>query len=132
DADLAIVENACVHLAVVPGSTDGVVGLLPLRRFLPATLGNLSLDQHYRPTADEDLLGLANLPREIEATSDTAPSPALRATPQLHALGIGQGARWEVLGTFNLDPTLLASLVASAASTSGTRLLWEWRPSWMS
>lgn len=132
DADIAIVENASVHLAIMPGTADGVLGLMPLRRFSPAALSGLSLDQHYRPPAGEDLLGLCNLLREIEATADTANPTSLRATPQLHALGIGQGARWEVIGTFNLDPTLLATLVASAATTGGTRLLWEWRPSWMS
>jgi hypothetical protein len=131
EADIAIVENASVHLAVVPGVAEGVLGLFPLRRFSPASLNNLALDQHYRPPAGEDLIGLADLLRELEGSGAPA-TPALRATPQLQALGIGQGARWEVLGTFNLDPALLAAVVASSSSVSGTRLLWEWRPSWMS
>jgi hypothetical protein len=131
DADIAIVENASVHLAIVDGDSPGVLGLLPLRRFSPVNLRHLTLDQHYRPIEGEDLLGLGDLLREMEARGSST-SPALRATPQIQALGIGQGARWEVLGTFNLDPALLASVVAFSPVTSGTRLLWEWRPSWMS
>ena len=130
DADMALIENASVHLAVVPGTAEGVVGPVALRRFSPTVLENLTLDQNFSPKPGEDLLGLSDLLREIEGQANVA-SSALRATPQVHALGVGQGARWEVLGTFNLDPSLLASLVASSTQAPERRLLWEWRPSWM-
>src|SRR6185437_12014763 len=38
DTDVALVENASVHLAVTTGEANGVLGLLPLRRFAPSAL----------------------------------------------------------------------------------------------
>lgn len=130
EADIALVENASVHLAVISGETEGVIGLLPLRRFSPAQLDQLRLDQNISPRAGEDLLGLSGLLREVENPAGIT-NAALRATPQVQALGIGRGARWEVLGTFNLDPALLSAVVVSASQAAEKRLLWEWRPSWM-
>ena len=130
DADLALVENATVHLAVTAGTAPGVLGLLPLRRFLPAELSGTQFDQNYLPADGEDILGLASLLRLLEAPTGED-QLCVRANPQVHALGIGRGAQWEVLGTFNIDPSLLATLVAGAPATAGKRLLWEWRPSWM-
>ena len=131
DADVALVENATVHLAVVPGTADGVLGLLPLRRFSPSDLQGLQFDQNFLPPEDEDLLGLSNLLRRIEGSATGNQQLALRALPQRHALGIGLGAQWEILGAFNLDPTLLATLVTDPNASQHERLLWEWRPSWM-
>lgn len=131
DVDMALIENASVHLAIVPGTTEGVLGLVALRRFSPGVLDDLTFNQNFSAKPGEDLLGLADLLREIESESTSAIS-ALRATPQIQALGVGLGARWEVLGTFNLDPALLSSLVASSTQGQEKRLLWEWRPSWMS
>ncbi|MGH7307092.1 MAG: hypothetical protein ACREK6_00185 [Candidatus Rokuibacteriota bacterium] len=130
NADIALVENATVHLAVTIGAAYGVLGILPLRRFLPADLSGTQLDQNFLPRDREDILGLASLLRLLEAPA-SEDKLCLRANPQLHALGIGRGAEWEVLGTFNVDPSLLATLVAGVPATSGRRLLWEWRPSWM-
>lgn len=129
-ADLALIENANVHLAVVTGTSQGVIGLLPLRRFSPAFIQNHTLDQNFSPLPGEDLLGLSYLLREIEST-DPQVTSAIRATPQVHALGLAGKSNWEVLGTFNLDPAVLSSLVATASQTGSNRLLWEWRPSWM-
>lgn len=130
DADLALIENSSVHLAITGGSSNGVVGPLPLRRFCPPRLEGTTLDQNYFAKPGDDLLGLADLLVEIECPS-TSTTAALRANPLAHALGIGMGGRWEVLGTFNLDPSLLASVVAEQGQSSGKRLLWEWRPSWL-
>jgi hypothetical protein len=130
DADIAFIENATVHLAIADSATHGLIGDLPLRRFLPADQTSTQLDQHFLPTAGEDVLGVASLLRLLESPSGS-PHLSIRARPQVHALGIGRGAQWEVLGTFNIAPSLLASLVASAPAQSGRRLLWEWRPSWM-
>ncbi len=130
EADVALVENATVHLAVTPGVAPGVLGVLPMRRFLPADLSGTQLDQNLLPADGEDLLGLASLLRVLEAPAGED-MLSIRANPQVHALGIGRGAQWEVLGTFNLDPSLLATLVAGVPATAGRRLLWEWRPSWM-
>ncbi len=127
DTDLALVENASVHLAVTPGEADGVIGPIPLRRFSPSSVQNLTLLQNFFVSDDEDFLGLARLLREVEAPPNTA-TASMRATPHIQALGIGQTAKWEVLGTFNLDPALLSAVVSQAP---GSRLLWEWRPSWM-
>jgi DNA phosphorothioation-dependent restriction protein DptH len=85
DTDLALVENASVHLGVVEGSADGVLGLLPIRRFSPSVLDALCLDQNYAPLASEDVLGLSNLLREIEIPP-ALQRPALRASPQAQAL----------------------------------------------
>lgn len=131
DADVALVENATVHLAVVPGTADGVLGLLPLRRFSPPDLQGLQFDQNFLTAENEDLLGLSNLLRRIEGSTNGQQQLALRALPQRHALGIGLGAQWEVLGAFNLDPTLLSMLVTDPSASQQERLLWEWRPSWM-
>jgi hypothetical protein len=127
DTDIALVENASVHLAVTSGEAYGVLGPLPLRRFAPSSLQNLTLDQHFFVSEGEDFLGLSDLLRQLEAPPNSD-SALLRATPLVQALGIGLGAKWEVLGTFNLDPALLSAVVSQSA---GTRLLWEWRPSWM-
>jgi hypothetical protein len=132
DADLAIIENATVHLAIVPGSAHGVIGLLPLRRFSPSTLQGTQFDQAFVPRENEDLLGLSRLLVQLEGNASNFAQPlVLRATPQRHALGLGLGAYWEVLGTFNIDPSLLSKLIASGAPSEQQRLLWEWRPSWM-
>jgi DNA helicase HerA-like ATPase len=130
DADLALVENATVHLAVTAGTAHGLLGVLPLRRFSPTDLTGTRLDQNFLPRDGEDILGLASLLRSIEAPGGED-KLCMRANPQLHALGIGRGGEWEVLGTFNIDPSVLATLVATAPTASGRRLLWEWRPSWM-
>lgn len=130
ETDVALVENASVHLGVVEGGANGVLGLIPLRRFSPADLQGLRLDQNFLPRPGEDVLGLADLLRAIESPPHLH-QPALRATPHAHALGIGRNARWEVLGTFNLDPALLSAVIAASSQGNGKRLLWEWRPSWM-
>lgn len=130
--DIAFIENASVHVGLVDGQTNGVVGPLLLKRFAPAVLDGLHLDQNFSPLPGEDLLGLANLLREIETPSNTPFQLALRASPQAQALGIGGNSRWEILGNFNLDPALLSAVVDTAMQTGQTRLLWEWRPSWMS
>ena len=129
--DVAFIENASVHVGLVDGQTSGVVGPLLLKRFAPAVLDGLHLDQNFSPLPGEDLLGLANLLREIETPSNTPSQLALRSSPQAQALGIGGNSRWEILGTFNLDPALLSAVVDTATQTRQTRLLWEWRPSWM-
>jgi hypothetical protein len=130
DTDLALIENASVHVAVVPTSAHGVVGSLPIRRFSPAKTENGMLDQSFSPRNGEDLLGICDLLREMEGDSAQALS-ALRASPQAQALGVRGGANWEVLGTFNLDPALLSTVIGAASSQTNKRLLWEWRPSWM-
>ncbi|MBW3599061.1 MAG: hypothetical protein KY475_17550 [Planctomycetes bacterium] len=130
DADLALIENATVHLAVTAGNAFGVIGALPLHRFLPSDLSGTQFDQNYLPSDGEDILGLASLLRRLEAPAGED-KLCVRANPQVHALGIGRGSQWEVLGTFNIDPAILATLVSHVPATSGRRLLWEWRPSWM-
>ena len=134
-ADVAFVENANVLLGVQDGETSGLLGPLPLRRFCPPVLkslgpNNLVLDQNYSTASGDDLLGLSDLLAEIEQEG----LHALRSSPESQALGIGLDARWEVLGTFNMDPLLLSSVVTKASSSLSTdkRLLWEWRPSWLS
>lgn len=131
DADIALIENPSVHLAITQGSAFGVTGPIPLRRFCPPSLEKGALDQNYsaEPGGD-DLLGLSSLLAEIECEAGGARA-ALRASPLSQALGIGVGGRWEVLGAFNLDPLLLASVVAEQGQSAGKRLLWEWRPSWL-
>ncbi|WP_129676601.1 DNA translocase FtsK [Candidatus Chloroploca sp. Khr17] len=127
NTDVAFVENASVNLAITQGTTAGILGPLLLRRFCPTAIGNTTFDQHYAAKPDEDLLGLASLLSEIEYGGENA---ALRSSPRPEELGIGMGAKWEVLGTFNMDPSLLSSVIATAQAT-GKRLLWEWRPSWL-
>ncbi len=130
EADVALVENSSVNLAIGKGATNGIIGAWPLRRFCPSTLANLMFDQNYAASPGDDLLGLSSLLAVIEYHGREK-FPALRAIPQINGLGIGMGSRWEVLGTFNLDPSLLSSVVATGTRTSGKRLLWEWRPSWL-
>jgi hypothetical protein len=127
-SDVAFVENAGVSLDVVQGATEGFLGGLPLRRLLPADNALGYMDQNFTPSADEDVLALAPLLRRIEATKDN--NEALRASPSLQTLGIAQGGKWEIIGTFNLSPRLLA-LTLSSGNKGDDRLLWEWRPSWL-
>ncbi len=129
-ADVALIENASVHVAAVAGEAHGVLGLLPLRRFCPSRISELNLDQNFAPKEEDDLLGLSALLRDIESEPSAQQHVALRCSPLVQALGIGRGAHWEVLGAFNLDPALLSQLVASR-TTSDLRLLWEWRPTWI-
>jgi hypothetical protein len=131
NADIAFIENSSVHLVPTQGTVNGILGLLPMRRFCPPTLDGLVFDQNYTGEPGDDLLGLSLLLAEIEH-SEGGPLTALRASPRADAIGVGMGARWEILGTFNLDPALLATVVALQAQSSGKRLLWEWRPSWLS
>jgi hypothetical protein len=130
DADIAFIENSSVHLAPAPGSVNGMVGYIPLRRFCPTDLVGLTLVQNYSVEPKDDLLGLSELLAEIEH-GDAGILAALQASPRARSLGIGMGAKWEVLGTFNIDPTLLSSVIVDQAQSSGKRLLWEWRPSWL-
>jgi hypothetical protein len=130
DTDVALVENATVPLRITAGTSPGVIGSLALRRFFTSDIAETYLDQNFLPADGEDILGLASLLRLLEAPGGE-PHLCIRANPQLHGLGIGRGAQWEVLGTFNIDPSLLANLVAAVTSDAGSRLLWEWRPSWM-
>ena len=74
------------------------------------------------------MLGISQLLAEIEHSLPSGLS-ALRVAPQANALGMGSSARWEVLGTLNVDPALLSSIVRSGGR--GDRMLWEWRPSWL-
>jgi hypothetical protein len=130
EADIALIENSSVNLAIDRGDQKGIMGALPLRRFCPSTLDNLMFDQNFAASPGEDLLGLSSLLAVIEYHGGEK-FPILRATPQINGLGVGMGARWEVLGTFNLDPSLLSSVIATGTRTTGKRLLWEWRPSWL-
>lgn len=126
-SDVAFVENASVSLDVVNGTSAGFLGPLPLRRFLPADNAPGHMDQNFRPNADEDVLGLASLLRKLETIGSDL---ALRSSPSLQTLGIAQGGKWEVIGTLNLSPQLLA-LTLAGTTNSAARLLWEWRPSWL-
>jgi hypothetical protein len=127
-SDVAFVENAGVSLDVVGGVTKGFVGGLPLRRLLPADNALGHMDQNFTPSPDEDVLALAPLLERLEVHEGN--SEALRASPSLQTLGIAQGGKWEIIGTFNLSPRLLA-LTLSSGTNGGDRLLWEWRPSWL-
>ncbi len=127
-SDIALIENASAHMGTVDAITTGVLGLLPLRRFsVPAIAGQI-LDLQYAGHPGDNVLGLSRLLAEIEHSLPTGAS-ALRVAPQAHALGIGSGARWEVLGTLNVDPALLSGTIRAGGHAD--RMLWEWRPSWL-
>ncbi len=128
-ADIAFVENASVSLDIVDGAAAGFLGALPIRRILPADNAPGRMDQNFRPAEDEDVLGLARVLREIESRDSTVRDQALRASPSIQTLGIARGAKWEVIGTFNLSPRLLALTLGSGGQSD--RLLWEWRPAWL-
>lgn len=128
-SDIALIENASAHMGAVGSIAMGVLGPLPLRRFTVPFITGQVLDQQYAAQPGDDLLGLARLLSNIEHVLPTGPS-ALRVAPQANALGIGSNARWEVLGTLNIDPALLSSTIRAGGSAD--RMLWEWRPSWLS
>ena len=127
-SDVALIESASAHMGVVNAVTTGVLAPLPLRRFTVPTTSGQGLDQQYAALPGDDVLGIARLLAEIEYAPPDGLS-ALRVTPRANALGIGSGARWEVLGTLNIDPALLSSIVRSGDCPD--RMLWEWRPSWL-
>lgn len=127
-SDIALIENASAHMGTVDAITTGVLAPLPLRRFsVPAITGQI-LDQQYAGNPGDDVLGLSRLLATIEHSLPTGIS-ALRVAPQANALGIGSGARWEVLGTLNVDPALLSGTIRAGGHAD--RMLWEWRPSWL-
>lgn len=128
-SDIALIENASAHMGAVASIATGVLGPLPLRRFTIPFITEQVLDQQYASQPGDDLLGLARLLSNIEHVLPTGPT-ALRVAPQANALGIGSNARWEVLGTLNIDPALLSSTIRAGGSAD--RMLWEWRPSWLS
>ncbi|WP_456780007.1 hypothetical protein [Bradyrhizobium sp. USDA 3315] len=127
-SDIALIENASAHMGAVNSIATGVLGPLPLRRFTVPFIRGQVLDQQYAAQPGDDLLGLARLLANIEHVLPTGPA-ALRVAPQASALGIGSNARWEVLGTLNIDPALLSSTIRAGGSAD--RMLWEWRPSWL-
>ena len=129
-SDLAIVESSSVHLAPVAGKTDCVLGTLPIRRFCPVSLDDNFLEQNYSALVGDDLLGLAGLLAEIEHHQPASHS-AMRGSPQAMALGLETSAKWQVVGSFHMDPSLLTSMLASQGSAN-PMVLWEWRPSWLS
>ena len=127
-SDVAFIESASAHMGAVDAVTNGVLGPLPLRRFtVPAVSGQV-LDQQYAARSEDDLLGISRLLAEIEHSLPSGLS-ALRIAPQVSALGMGSGARWEVLGALNFDPALLSNIIRSSGRAD--RMLWEWRPSWL-
>ena len=127
-SDIALIENASVHMGTVDAITTGILGPLPLRRFTVPAISGQVLDQQYAANPGDDVLGISQLLAEIEHSLPSGLS-ALRVAPQANALGMGSSARWEVLGTLNVDPALLSSIVRSGGR--GDRMLWEWRPSWL-
>jgi hypothetical protein len=130
NADIAFIENSSVHLGVTNGKANGIIGRLPFRRFSPSILDKNRLLQDYSSLNGEDLLGLASLLNEIE-NYDSTQLKSLEAIPQPRALGIGSGAKWEILGALNIDPSILSSVIAKHFEDD-KRMLWEWRPSWLS
>lgn len=129
-SDIAFIENSSVHLYINEGIVNGVVGPLPFRRYCPSELKEQTLEYSYTLSPTDDILGLASLLTEIERFESDIPG-SLKAIPQQKTLGVGLGAKWEILGTFYVDPRLLSSLVTSYFNATDKRLLWEWRPSWL-
>ena len=127
-SDIALIESASAHMGAVEAQTTGVLGPLPLRRFTVPAISGQVLDQQYAAYPGDDVLGISRLLAEIEHTLPSGLA-ALRVAPQANALGIGSGARWEVLGTLNVDPALLSRIIRSSGHAD--RMLWEWRPSWL-
>lgn len=115
-------------MGAVQAVTSGVMAPLPLRRFTVPAISGQVLDQQYTALPGDDVLGVSELLSEIEHRLPTGAS-ALRVAPQASALGIGSSARWEVLGTLNIDPALLSNTIRGAGHAD--RILWEWRPSWL-
>jgi hypothetical protein len=130
ESDIAFIENASAHMGAVDGVTTGVLGPLPLRRFTISAVSEFTLDLQYSARPDDDVLGIGALLAEIEYALPTGVT-ALRVAPQANALGIGSGARWEVLGTLNIDPALLSNIIRGDRGGQSERMLWEWRPSWL-
>ena len=128
DSDIALIENASAHMGAVQAMATGVMAPLPLRRFTVPAISGQVLDQQYAALPGDDVLGVSQLLSEIEHTLPSGAS-ALRVAPQASALGIGSSARWEVLGTLNIDPALLSNTIRGAGHAD--RILWEWRPSWL-
>jgi hypothetical protein len=127
-SDIALIENASAHMGVVDAIATGVLAPLPLRRFSVPAIADQILDQQYAGHPGDDVLGLSRLLATIEYSLPSGIS-ALRVAPQANALGIGSGARWEVLGTLNVDPALLSGTIRAGGHAD--RMLWEWRPSWL-
>lgn len=127
-SDIALIENSSAHMGVVDAITTGVLAPLPLRRFSVPAIADQILDQQYAGQPGDDVLGLSRLLATIEHALPSGIS-ALRVAPQANALGIGSGARWEVLGTLNVDPALLSGTIRAGGHAD--RMLWEWRPSWL-
>ena len=127
-SDIALIESASAHMGAVDAQTTGVLGPLPLRRFTVPAISGQVLDQQYAARPGDDVLGISGLLVEIEHSLPSGLS-ALRVAPQANVLGIGSGARWEVLGTLNVDPALLSRVIRSSGHAD--RMLWEWRPSWL-
>jgi hypothetical protein len=127
-SDIALIENASAHMGVVDAIATGVLAPLPLRRFSVPAIADQILDQQYAGHPGDDVLGLSRLLATIEHSLPSGIS-ALRVAPQANALGIGSGARWEVLGTLNVDPALLSGTIRAGGHAD--RMLWEWRPSWL-
>lgn len=127
-ADISFIENPNVHFSINPDS-DGdssVLGAIPLRRFTGSFLDENRLVQPYRTGGTSDFVGLSTLLNAVEY-GDTACQPALLATVSAGGLGLEKGSRWDVLGSLNIDPALLARV----ATESQGKILWEWRPSWL-
>lgn len=129
-SDIAFVENSNVHLSMEEGKRYGLIGLLPLRRFYTIHSSDGDLVQYYQVPSESDLLGLSELLNVIEYSGSLdAEASAIVATPNINGLGVARQARWEILGTFNLTPSVLSKLLSS--DDSENRLLWEWRPAWL-
>lgn len=130
NADIAFIENSSVHLDITGAEQpNGVVGPLPFRRFGPTVVSENRLHQDYTTSSQADILGLSLLLAEIE-NFDAGKPYSLQSTPQAWSLGIGKGAKWDILGALNVDPGLLSTVITQHFKDD-TRMLWEWRPSWL-
>lgn len=129
ETDLALIEDASVNLALPGGQQLGVTGPLPVRRFAPTTVHANGLDEHFAVQPGEDILGICELLEVLESAPDST-FRALRSGTISGALGLSGKSRWEILGTFHLDPVQLSQFVANLPSAF-PRVLWEWHPSWL-
>lgn len=127
-ADISFIENPNVNFSIdsVTEGESSILGAVPLRRFLGGRLDGDHLVQAYRTSGTCDLIGLSALLDGLEYGNNSR-QPALLATVSAEGLGLEQDSRWDVLGSLNIDPALLASI----ATESQGKILWEWRPSWL-
>ena len=130
-ADISYIENSESTSFLVDEESNATMGLIPIKRYSQGTVETGSNESN-RPLTErfgisdttQDPFGIHKLLASMENRNR-----AMRSQFNMQNLGLNHHARWEVIGSFHLDPYQLSDFILQ--SNISDRFLWEWKPAWL-